>query len=52
MALKQYKVAFTWNGKLGTQYEYVNAESQADAKKRFEAMYGDKAHFLNATEVR
>lgn len=50
--LKQYKVAFTWNGRLGTQYVIIQAESQVEAKRRFEAQYGNSAHYLHATEVR
>ncbi len=52
MPFKQFKISFTWVGKLGTQIEYISAENHIDAKQRFLAKYGDKVHFLNATEVK
>lgn len=50
--MKQYKVMFTWNGKLGNQYTYVTATSQADAKNRVKAMYGDKVTVHWAEEAK
>ena len=45
-----YKVMFTWVGKLVNQYEFVNAKSEADAKNRVKAMYGDKVNVHWATK--